>query len=372
MGRLSKSVFRHIDNIPETARKVKYTIGEDIAIIKKKKLYNKVKWTPEEQNEFHTFWKRFGGMRPYWHKLYQSINGTFDVRYFPEKLYTTKLEPMVNPWIYTKIFSDKNMIETLWSDVSEVYIPRTYLKCINNSLYDCNGRSITRVKAKDALNNIGKCIKKPTVDSSSGNNIRLLNIIDGIDVLSGEPLETVLSDIENNSNIQELIHNNKALKALNQTSLNTIRVITFRVEDQIHVAPLTLRIGVGDSSVDNIHSGGLCIGINEDGTLKEYAYKLGWGDNNLRFSEHPTSKLIFKDYYIGDIQKLLQAAKKLHEKVLQLGIVSWDLTFNDRNDVTIIEANCSGQSVWFPQVINCESLFGKDTEYFLDLIKKSR
>lgn len=372
MGSFSKRVFKKIDSIPEKARIMKFTAGENIAIIRKKKLYNQIKWTPEQQREFNSFWEKHGGIHPYWHKLYQSMNGVFDVRYFPEKLYTTKLEPLLNPWLYSKIFSDKNMIATFWGVLKEVYIPKQYLGCINGSLVNGYNQRTNIQKAIELLSDIGKCIVKPTIDSSSGKGFRILNIKNGTDQISYENVNDIIINSGTDYVIQELVENNDAIKALNPTSLNTIRTITYRVDDQIKCAPLTLRVGVHDSNVDNIHAGGLCVGINQNGTLKEYAYKLGFGDNSQKFLQHPASNVVFKDYYIGDIQRLINSAIKLHERVPYLGIVSWDLTFDKNENVVIIEANCSGQSVWFPQVVNGVSLFGDDTEYLLDLIQKNR
>lgn len=372
MGTLSKKVFRTIDNIPAKAAKTKFKIGENIAIVKKRKIYNKVKWTAEQTAEFNDYWKKWGGVKPYWHKLYQSINGVFNVKYFPEKLYSTKLEPMLNPWIYSKVFSDKNMIDLFWGNVEGVNIPRRILSKMNTSYYDGEGNYVSLNKAVEIVNDIGKCIIKPTVDSSSGQGVKLLNFVNGVDELSGESAKSLIERRNDSFVVQEIVENNKNIREIHPNSLNTIRVITYKVEEEIHCAPLTLRIGVGDSTVDNIHAGGLCVGINKDGTLKEKAYQLGWGDSSRYFLKHPTSGIVFKDYYIGNMRQVIDAAKRLHEKATQLGIVSWDLTINKNEQVVLIEANCYGQSVWFPQVINGQSLFGDDTEYFLEKIAKNK
>ena len=372
MGTLSKKVFRAVDDIPAKAAKAKYKIGENIAIVKKRKIYNKVTWNSERTAEFNAYWRKWGGMKPYWHKLYQSMNGVFDVKYFPEKLYSTKLEPMLNPWIYSKIFSDKNMIDLFFGGMDEVYIPRKYLSCINGVFFDNEGNAVSEKIAYECVKNIGDCILKPTIDSSSGSGVKRYNFFDGLDTLTGNQVNTIISESGNNFVVQEVVTNNSSIKALHPNSLNTLRVITYRVNDRINYAPLTLRVGVGDSVVDNIHAGGLCVGVNIDGTLKERAYRLGWGDNSDFFLNHPTTGIQFNDYYIGNVQKLIEVAKALHGKVQQLGMVSWDLTINSDEKIVLIEANCYGQSVWFPQVINGQSLFGNDTEYFLEKIANKK
>lgn len=370
MGSFSKAVFKWIDSIPEKARKAKFRIGENIAIIRKRKLYNQVKWSAEEKSQFDAFWKKWG-VRPYWHKLYQSMNGVFDVRYFPEKLYSTKLESLLNPWIYSKVFNDKNMIECIWGDVDDIHIPKRFMSCINGCFFDSNNKCLSKHDYLGVLADVKDCVLKPTVDTSSGIGFRKLNIKNGMDLDSGESIASIINNAGKNFIIQEYIVNSSRIKALCPRSLNTIRITTYRTNSKINYVPLAFRVGIGDSNVDNIHAGGLGIGINTDGTLKDKAYQLGWGDSAKIFYSHPLSGIVFKDYYIGDIQRLIKAAIRLHEKVPQLGIISWDLTFNDKDDVVLIEANCSGQGVWFPQVINGESLFGDDTEFFLKIAKEA-
>lgn len=52
-----------------------------------------------------------------------------------------------------------------------------------------------------------------------------------------------------------------------------------------------------------------------------------------------------------------------------MGIISWDLTIDDSQQLTIIEMNTTGRSAWFNQFANGESLFGKDTAKMLQLIR---
>lgn len=52
-----------------------------------------------------------------------------------------------------------------------------------------------------------------------------------------------------------------------------------------------------------------------------------------------------------------------------MGILSWDLTIDEEGQVVIIEMNSTGQSAWFPQFVNGESLFGENTPQILKLIK---
>ena len=61
-------------------------------------------------------------------------------------------------------------------------------------------------------------------------------------------------------------------------------------------------------------------------------------------------------------------AIRLHERIPQLGIISWDFSINAKKQVTLIEVNTRDQAVWFPQMVNGESFFGEHTPYFLSII----
>ena len=197
-----------------------------------------------------------------------------------------------------------------------------------------------------------------------------LNLANGKDVESGKDIEQILNKYKKNYIIQQIVKNSRVLNDLYLNSLNTFRIITYIVNGKINTAPVSLRIGAGDNKIDNIHKGGLVVGVNFDGTLKKYAYQLGYGDNSVKFAEHPDTGVIFENYYVGDIQKMISAAVKLHEITPQLGIISWDLTFDENNNVVLIEANCKEQSVWFPQIVNECSLFGEDTQYMINKIRR--
>ena len=59
---------------------------------------------------------------------------------------------------------------------------------------------------------------------------------------------------------------------INASSLNTFRINTFNVNGLITVEDMIFRHGQQGSVVDNGHGGGVCCGINADGTLSGWGY----------------------------------------------------------------------------------------------------
>lgn len=366
-----KRIENFINDLPEKLYLFKIVYSEKKAIKKKRILYADVDWSESQQKEFDDFWVENYGkkIKPYWNKLYESINGVYHYDYFPEMLYSTELEPLLNPEEYCKVFSDKSLTEIVYGKVCGVFFPEMLLANCNGSFIDGNRSMLSFDDAVKSICEAGNCVIKPTVETGSGKGVRLLNIVNGKDSATGIETETIIKNYSENFIVQRLIKNSKALSNLNPGSLNTFRVITYIVNGKINAAPVSLRMGVGDSGVDNIHKGGLVAGVNEDGTLKKYAYQLGYGDNSAKFTKHPDTNIVFENYCVGDIKKLLSTAVKLHETTPQLGIISWDLTFDENDNVVLIEANCKEQSVWFPQIINECSLFGEDTRYMINKIR---
>lgn len=371
MKKTLKKFEYFINGLPLKLYLFKIGYSEKNAIKKKISLYDCVQWSESRQKEFDDFWVENYGkkIKPYWNKLYESINGVYHYDYFPEILYSTELEPLLNPAEYCKVFSDKSITEIVYGKAQGVSFPKTLLVKCNGSYLDSERSILCYDDAIQSILNAGVCLIKPTVETGSGKGVKFLNIVNGKDIESGEKIKQVLNNYKKNFIIQQIVKNSNALNELYPDSLNTFRIITFIVNGRINTAPVSLRIGAGNNKVDNIHKGGLVVGVNFDGTLKKYAYQLGYGDNSAKFSEHPDTGVVFDNYYVGNIQQMISVAVKLHEITPQLGIISWDLTFDENDNVVLIEANCKEQSVWFPQIINECPLFGEDTQYMINKIR---
>ena len=67
---------------------------------------------------------------------------------------------------------------------------------------------------------------------------------------------------------------------------------------------------------------------------------------------------------------VVEVAKKLHVNTNGIGLISWDFTVNNKNEIIVIEANYKGQSSWFPQMLSGKSLFGDNTSRILENLKR--
>lgn len=360
------------NKISETIYIERTKFGEKQSIKKKKSFYSDVVWTQDEKRLFDDYWmKSYGKIIPdSWHKMYQKMSGVFHENYFPEFLFSTKLEPLINNKKYCEVFADKSLLYSLFSDIDGIRPPKAFVINTCGNYFDGNMDMITKEDAVKVLNNIGSVLFKATVDSSGGKSIIIADFENGKDKKTGLTPAEIFDKYGKNFIAQERLLPSKELAGIYPLALNTFRIITYRAKDHYGSCPVAMRMGAGGMNVDNITSGGLCVGVSDDGHLKKYASNTRYGEVcNQNYTSHPDTGTVFEGYLIPQIPKMIELAKTMHKKTPQVGIISWDLSVNDKNEIIIVEANFFDQSAWFPQIINGEPLFKEDTEYMLSLIR---
>lgn len=203
-------------------------------IYKKRNLWKDIKISKENKKEIR---KRYG-TKDYWHRYYQYFTGKFDINYFPEILFSTIIEPKLNSKKVANVLSNKSLLQTLYGDVEGIYIPKTIIQNSYGRFFDNDGNVISIQQAKNKvikyLNENKKAIIKKSVDTCSGESVKLITSIDQWD-----------NTYKQNYIIQETISNQEDIKKLNPNSLNTMRVITYICNGKYFCAPIVLRIRGG-------------------------------------------------------------------------------------------------------------------------------
>jgi hypothetical protein len=137
---------------------------------------------------------------------------------------------------------------------------------------------------------------------------------------------------------QETISQHPALDRLNASSLNSIRIDTYRGESgPPEVISAYLRIGLAGSPVDNVGSGGVFVGIDLDsGTLKEFGFKQLLSGGAVH-TEHPDSHVVFKGYPLPHFDQVKRVAVEA-AGWLPPALVGWDVGIT-ANGVALLEGN---------------------------------
>ena len=334
-----------------------------------KAIWSSVDLTLEQMQQIDNYYlEHYGKKIPYtWHRLYTGFRGSFDVRYFPEHLFIPVFERLVNPMKYTESFGDKNVTMLLASNISDLKVPKCFGSCCNGMYRDDNYNPLSKQQFLEYIANTGKVFIKPTVDSSSGRGCRVLNLINGLDDDTGKTVAEIVESYGDNFVIQEIIKMHPDVANLHPESVNTFRIMTYRLpkSGELHHTPSFMRIGIGESKVDNAHAGGLFIGIGDDGDLEPVAFT----EFKKAFLAHPDTGIKFDGYKIIDFPKALNAAKKLHALIPQIGVYSWDFTIDSEGIPVLIEVNTRKGGIWANQKAWGKSLFGDDTEEILEFLR---
>jgi hypothetical protein len=233
----------------------------------------------------------------------------------------------------------------------------------NGICWTDDGRCVGSSDACKMLVDSGEVVIKPTIDTMGARGVRLCNFKNGIDIKSNKTVDEILQEYQSNFIVQRKVINHESINRLYSNSVNTLRVITFITEDGIHLAPLSMRIGIGGRFVDN---GGIFIGVNLDGTL----YPEGFSKKHIkRYKKHPDTGIVFEGYRIEGVKEITNACMKLHSMLPQLKMLSWDMAYDENGNIVIIEVNTTAQSVWFPQMVTGKSIFG---EYTAEMLRLAR
>lgn len=341
-------------------------------IFKKRKIFKNFKLTKEQKKRIDTFYKENYGkkIKYWWHRLYMSYTGKFDYKYIPEYIYAVKIEPRTNNRVKISPFANKNMLSVLFNS-NNVKIPTTIIMCVNGKYFDEKRNPIKKEKAMEILKNKNngtyEAVAKISVNSSSGKGVKILDLYKGVDKDSQEDIEKILGEMGENFVVQEKIKPHESFAKLYKNSINTLRVITYLMEDRVCVAPIVMRIGQGGSKVDNAHAGGMFIAVGDDGKLFKEAYT----EYQTRYQKHPDTGVVFENYQIPCINKVKECVIELHKMIPMVGIVSWDLTLDENENIVLLEVNLNAQAVWISQMAHGKSFYGNNTAQMLqNIIKK--
>lgn len=256
---IQQKVYRKINSIRSRAlERITYK-AEMRNIERKRSLWESVTLSPEEDRNIREYWRQISGcdIDTRWHRLYASyLQCPVHKDFFPEILYSTKLEKKLSPAKFHGILSDKGLLTSIFPGGDTYRLPKTIVYNSYGTYTGEEKRVISEAEAKERIRNVGLVIIKPTVDTSSGEGVLKVNFVDGRDEMNQLSVEDVLRKYKQNYLVQECIKQSRYLSDLCEKSLNTFRVVTYICDGSVYHAPLSLRMGTGASYVDNIHMGG--------------------------------------------------------------------------------------------------------------------
>jgi len=306
------------------------------------------------EKEYIRFWQQFHKrVEPYTYRYFYRICGQ-NPHIVPEDIAYRFIEPVLNPVRYWAYYSDKNMYQYYIQPIAS--IPKVYLCRILGGLmyrssltrynevpvsFDLTGKEISEIIGRD----VKKVVLKPSIDSSGGLGVVLFERIgevfknkDNI-ILSG----SYLKKYGLNWVLQETIKPHSYLQQFSRSSVNTMRVMTYRsvVDDSVSVFCAVLRIGHDDSFVDNLTSGGGYVTINvKNGMLGKCIY------NKYRQSTNIINNIDFskRDFVLPFWQDVKVFAKNVAMQVPHVRLLAQDIVIDSENRPRLIEINVNNFS----------------------------
>lgn len=311
------------------------------------------KLSEKQEKEIYDFWHKYiDDFEIDYHQYYIDRTGTFDVRFIPDDLFVGFIDGYLNNRAIEPGVADKNYFDMYLRDFR---LPKTYVRLINGVYEDENYNIISKEKAIEILSQYKEIVIKPSMSSYGGKDIVFLENKSKGDVMNA--LESLKFD---NYIFQERIVQSVETAKLHPSSLNTIRVMTLLLDNEIKILPCAFRMGVGNSKVDNASFGGIYCKINEDGTLSDYAYDaLG-----KRFDVHPDG-MAFTSVKFDFMDKIFALVKDAAQRFPHFRLIGWDIAVDKDNNPVIIEANLTMSGMDVIETI-CGPLFGEYTEQVLN------
>ncbi len=171
-------------------------------------------------------------------------------------------------------------------------------------------------------------IVKP-LSSSCGWGIQLIDMNE-----SSFCVDRFLESSPNGFVVEELIKQNAALSNLHPESVNTLRINTVNYGDSVEIKWPCLRIGCGNSIVDNAGAGGVFGAIDvATGVVTNVSDEF-----HHTFTEHPDTGIPLVGFQIPRWQEACKMAKELAGMIPDCHFVGWDLALTDTGWV-MVEGN---------------------------------
>ena len=309
----------------------------------------------EQGSEIRAFYEKYTklpGLEE--HEFYTQKTGVYHKEYLPDWLYYSIIDSTLNDWDAALKIDNKVFYESLFPNCRQPYC---IAYRINNMWFSHDRKIISIEEVKNLISQEDTLFVKAATDSNGGHGV--FRISSEKDIV--EEAVHAIGKIKQDIVIQRAIQQSEVLASINRSSVNTIRILSLLHNQEVIICSMLLRMGVGKAYVDNASSGGITVGIREDGRLKDCAFD----KEGNRFQVHPTSQIRFDTITIPNIEGIKALIKRLHPLLPYFRNVSWDIALDESDTPVLIEANMKDGELDFHQ-LNNGPLFGERTTEIID------
>lgn len=290
-------------------------------------------------------WKKYEKMKnPYFKKwgfdvsqmdaeYYGTVSGRKADYYVTRSMAVHYIYPFLDRYDFVPAYMDKNVQKALLhlSDQDVDVLTTEDVVCNSNGVFfDGEGNEVNEEQAIDLLIAYGKdTILKPTVETYGGHGVQKVNA--GI---TKDEVKSLFKQYRYDFTFQKMAVQHPVMAQFNPTSVNTVRIVTYRKPDRSRkVLYSCVRFGGAGSVMDNVCSGGGFTGIDiKTGKLL---------DRRRCVYQQMEFPLIPDDMpnEIPSWDRIVDAALTLHGRLPQLDIIGWDFAVSPEGKPILIEFN---------------------------------
>lgn len=135
--------------------------------------------------------------------------------------------------------------------------------------------------------------------------------------------------------LEEPLQQHPQLSRLHSASVNTLRIVTDRVDDTVHIAYVLIKVGVGGSFCDNSGQGGVFCRVDPE---KGCICSVATDDYFHVYTHHPDTGICFEGYALPMVDEAIALVQRAALVVPQIRHVGWDVAITPEGPV-LIEGN---------------------------------
>lgn len=320
----------------------------------------------EGESEWLQRWRKYDKkISPLSYRIFSHYIGP-NIDILPMEICVNDIEPILTPIEFWEYYSDKCMLDKIIGSTADNQLtPITYLRNIRGKYYVEYCPLASTVESVIESIPTNKVIVKPSLDNS-GHGVQLFSREDGNEFRNknGELLNSQLLEKTYHSNflVQECFQQSDFTAQFNPTSVNTIRMATYRDgKGVVHPLGAIMRIGGAGSFVDNAHAGGMFVGINSNGELGHYLSNQ-YGERETAFNG---VDFLHAKYEVPRFSQIQQFAVRVSSNILHHDLVALDIILDKDNQPKVLETNVQAFSGWLFQFVSCPAL-GDYTEEVME------
>jgi hypothetical protein len=245
------------------------------------------------------------------------------------------------------LITDNKIITDLFLRNLKIPQPETLFYILNGAVYSPEMMQLTSDQIQVSLDTtaVEKIFVKPA-HGSGGYGITIFHKTDTGHYMSRQNLflnGDFLDRIKNNQDyiIQAGVIQDPEISKMYSGSVNTFRVMTENRDGVVRVVCAVMRIGRGQSEIDNISSGGILVKTDiHTGKLGDFALSY----NCEKFEEQPDTHFVFQNFIISRWDEIMRFTMNAAGKIPLFTHLGWDIALT-ANGPVVIEINSNPAQV---------------------------